>query len=549
MKKLVSVLLAAAMVVSISGCSKETEETKKKEKETKETTESVTEEPTETEPTESETDPTSDTSETSDTDADPTTDTTPSTKPGNGLPEYLDGSFETEIHVYAAEDKGNPKSRGVYVEENKTLFVFNGDDTSPLAQSLDSIMKDKIEMTDSLYETMVGIFESDVASGKVPTGESFDLTTVPFRMDEQILSFAVTKSPDLVAGQVQGVNIEATSGKILSLDNVITDKQEFQDYVQVILPYTDLTCDDDEVMGLVKSGTVEFALTYNAMVLLLPYGDGEDPMTNTIWLPYLGNEVFLNPAYFMTAPEEYVLFPDWGHSVDWDVDDDGSEEMILPLGMTDDYDMALSFMIFYDMTDYDSSRDLPDIYGEMESFCVMKTNNGVFLYCMVNDEGAHSTYIFKLEDGEVTYEGNFMGWIDGEAFVDPHNFTISTPCMLLGQEVMLRDTYIGVDTNGQPIHSGDTFSSTCAYPYVCKAELAGTQVDADLSTKMGEVTIPMDSSFVVLQILPNSLEVLVKVAAADVSEEYYVLLPISSDLGSGTEKLCGKAQSEVLYGA
>ena len=528
MKKIIATILTAAMIMSLTSCSGLLGKEKDSEEETKKT---KTETTTETEETTEDT--TSETSE-SETEIEPsetTEDPAPTTSPDPVSDcQYLRGNVESRnlAHGYRY-DSGAVVDFSLLLIEQEAYYSWPSEEGTDIEVAVNAIMQPKFDMCRELYDSYLAQFHLIQS----PMSTYIAIQTAPYRADDQILSFGVMMSPDQPENTPMGYNFYCPTCELLTFDDVVLDKDAFKAFCEGETdPYT-----YSMIANQIDDGSIQFAMTYNGVVLLLSYVSKDTINETTFYFPVYGHEEIFNMEYFGTTPYAFTLFPDCHGEILWDLDGDEKIESAQVIGETDDYDTGLTIKINFGDVTYNSNRDLPDSYGTVENYCLLYDGRDWYAHVYImEDENEPYIYVFKLGD-EITYQGLVEGAPVCTTFINPQDYTIGNLEIVLGKDVLLKKCANCLNSDGIPRVDQYNYATCYDAPYFVKSDLAGSKVSArnDFDNPIKDMNISPGNCFV-LHAVSEDGYIIVEVLREDPADNVFIRLPYSNE--GGVEKIC-----------
>ena len=453
MKRLITLLLSASMILALAGCGKKDEEETKKTKRTKATlVTEETEDPYETE-TESETESETET----ETETDPPVVTgdgsriaTPKDYPISSDfaishdAENIYYSRATAFRAYAEPYDDNGRTMACLMLEEIDSLRFEPADIDTYNQlwnTLEAIFDQLNYNYDQLYEKLLPQFSDNIAQGNVKDYTMKEEITF-YRTDTEYFSFMVAQDYDcdMQNASSKTYNYATSDGREITFNDIVTDKQGFSDFFIDYISNGDYydfeiaQAKDLAANMLVDDETafpVEFLLGYDGIYLVYSQNNVY-PTIFKIPAMYCGD--YIDMSYFGKTPECYTLSNDGYGRITWDIFEGDELEEIHPEFVTDEYDSVVGIDLVLDDLMRVSVPDSDLVEGE--SFMGMKLVKGFNTYyvylSMAMEEDDCNNYVFKLT-GSVGFEyvGSFRGNFTG-TWYDPSLFKLTERSEVLG---------------------------------------------------------------------------------------------------------------------
>ena len=446
MKRAVAVLLTAATVLALAGCSKKEEERKpSKTKKTTEETEESTEEP----DTSSETTDTSDTSDTSET-----SDTQGLHKNAvkvnlDHTLTKLDMSRDVTDHAYGELAKNLDYEHLLEAHEYLCFYTILSDKYNTLNSTLDGIYTNHAARCDEMYGECVAAFPDMQSKATADTYWNYDYNYFGsymsmYRADEQILSFSLNNrifAEDITSDSTEFYNFKSATGDQIKFDDVVKDRSAFADAILANKPKVDSSSPDwaqkqDKAYTVaaenIKNGEdITFLLYPNAIAIYDTTqfdGVGYD-IHFAVSVLDLGSCVDL--SYFGATTKYYSLASDLGFNTKWDFDDDSLLDTLVVEDTSDD-DFGVTIKVTLNGEDLQAQQapclqDADSIYDVFVSY----TDSGYYVYveCSMEDP-VFTTAVYHLDGNSFTYVGE-MGEFQDFPY-DPENVAVLERSDFLG---------------------------------------------------------------------------------------------------------------------
>lgn len=482
MKRQVAGLLTAAMLLSLVGCSKESEETKKKKKKKKPTTESSETEVTD--PSESTEDTTASTSDSSD-------ETLP-TPPSPSSFILTHDLKMLNMENYAIERAYGEMSSALgeeyffTIDEQCDYYTLMTDGYPVLAESVEQIFNDQQWEFDAKYDEALAAFPDFLSSlepGSQPYIDTYiSNASVVVRADEQVLSFSCFEYDydffDYQNWNLSYYSFDSKTGKKLSLSDVVTDWNRLADILQTYMDdpnnmYFSPTYNEAlslAIDAIRSEENLPFRMYQNCIELMLPDPENGKGMPNACILSAMECSDCLDMSYFLATPLNYALMQDSHGNIVWDFDEDGTVDTLtfLDQGMDENYNLQIS--LEYNGVPCPAVQTESEM-EDIDNALICKTDNGFYLYLtMGSADPVYSTLVFHFENGTFVQVGQTTEF-DKYPY-NPADCLINTRSELLGTgHKTRRSTLIG--GNGMPIPVED---------YYAKSGLACTKDDMTLES-------------------------------------------------------------------
>ncbi len=513
MKRIVSVLLASAMLLTLVSCSKAEETTKKKKKtkKTTEETEETTEEPTD-EPTETTEEPTTTTTEES---------TASTTAPQGNPVQPLHSRVDRIDAGYGRHIDSNGED---YLERISIIMDYidiTSDEVPELYAAVNDVY-DSLQLDlESTYDTMV----KELEEGKSPEWYSTSSYTELYRDDTYLFSFVMLQN-DKVPENHQVAETHTYWSKTaeeVKLSDVITDMDSVipvvKEYVELCY-WADLM---DELEPNLRDFSCPFTLSYDAIYFF--YGN------ISIKIPIRDIPNSVNYSFFGMAPDEYFLELDGKSSLQWDLDGDGVPEDFSVEGIyknPNDPTLLTGLAIHHNGKDTVIEDEI--IWGELHPSenCdyLMKSRDGIFLYVQVGVDEGRSYVILEYKNGEWTNASKFEN--DAIFYArpyDPQSVILSTSSIL-----PMYWWYSFYTLEGHP--TDPQFETILYYGmtwlFEAKTDIPCYRLDDDFNVT-GEEVIPQGSIISLKMYDPEIDQFLISVCHADYMEDYYVTVDVNDN--------------------
>ena len=534
MKKIVAVLLSMSFVLGLVACTKETEETKKKKKKKKSTT---------TETVESTEEP-SDTSETGETDTTTTTD--PSvTDPENEFEDVLvyDDSlwkiYYEMNHIDRAygvtdpnseENYGIPMNVGVY--EYVDYIDFDTNLMMEFFDSVNGVFDDAKDIYDRAYAENLSKFLDDIDEGNELSGAHLSFRTMVTRADSGFFSMVTTEyDPQDYKVYRTSYNYCAACGREIAFDDVVEDREGLRSLVydqlaNAVNNYYKPTT----LLDQISDGTAQFTLSYDGIYLY------EENTYAVVKVSAIGNPDLFNMGYFGRTPQSYVLQFGVDNKLFWDLDGDGSTDVLeLDLDSYDDYEFSPITFVLNGTPVYTASTDIDDeLYGSFETAYFFETGNEkfVFITTLIEDDYEYQ-FIFRMnDDGSFKYVGPcYLEFADIP--YDPINVNMLIHTDIVGTYF---DTasFSFVDTDGEAV-CWNSMIPRSGRVLVMNQGIIGTLLDDDLRPQ-GDKEVPIGSSVRVVgyeKLGEDDAHVFLEVLFPNSRENYTVVVDFSCESWPG----------------
>lgn len=567
MKKSIALILCASMLFSLCACTDQTKNTRTT-RETKDTsgessdytttesTEESTTEPTSSETTtetttettaesttestaaSSEETTTASSKETSSESSDPTSESTSETTQGPQEDSVLFKQDLTYLPALLTENQDlfyymyDGMQSAQFISKTMPFFDFQGKDYNTVKKTVNQTLFRHQEAVKTRYDLAMSEYNTKKSTGEAMVnagGQSYRI--LPYRADSQVISYAVFGSPVLVTENdphadrtYEGHSIDVATGNELSLKDVVKDIDGFTKLIEDYLKknsYSDEVKDD--VLASIKDNTFSFALTYDSIHCLF--------FPRTVLSPKFYNisaiehpELF-NMNYFGHTPEYYMLRPNNDGLLYWDFDGDAQVDELKLEPSTDDYDWGFAIKISINDVIYNSERDLPDAYGAYSYSYYVNTDDGQYLYVVVDEEDVYTqTYIFRIDGTKVSYVDVFSDYSatpDEPFFMNPEEFDITFDATLIGTTT-LKSKYSLLSNNGKPKQLLSYYTNTSRHE--TKRSFAAAEYDYNTGDVGSPVSIPLHSMFLVASYNKSESTIVFKVIApnSSLSDAFYI---------------------------
>ncbi|MBP5185900.1 MAG: hypothetical protein J6040_02475 [Clostridiales bacterium] len=460
MKRLITLLLSASMILALAGCGKKDEKETKKTKRTKATL--ITEETDEPSETETESETESETETETETDppvviGDGSRIATPKDYPISSDfvishdAENVYYSRATAFRAYAEpyDDNGSTMACLMLEEIDSLRFEPADIDTyNQLWNTLEAIFDQLNYNYDQLYEKLLPQFCDNIAQGKAKDYTMKEEITF-YRTDTEYFSFMVAQDYDcdMQNASIKTYNYATSDGREITFNDIVTDKQGFSDFFIDYISNGDYydfeiaQAKDLAANMLVDDETafpVEFLLGYDGIYFVY----SENNVYPTIFkIPAMYCADYIDMSYFGKTPETYTLSNDGYGRITWDIYEDGVLEEIHPEFVTDEYDSIVGIDLVMDDLMRVSVPDADLVEGEQ--FMGMKLVKGKYTYyvyiSMALEEDACNNYVFELTGSTgFEYVGKFTGNFT-DTWYDPVQFVLTQYSEVFGTGIAGRD--------------------------------------------------------------------------------------------------------------
>ncbi len=476
MKRSIAVLLTAAMILSLAGCSKKDEKETSRTKRTKDSTETEETESPETEESSSESEQS--TVSESESASESSSDTSGLGKPSGPVHVKLDHSLtlldlseDVTDRAYGELIKNLDYPHMMTVHEYVASYTVLSDKYDALNKKLSDISSIHKNACDKEYDNVLNQFPEYQKSASQENYYMFSSNYFGSyinlcRADSEITSFSVVDtliSTNLSSSSEEFYNLKSGTGEEIKFDDIVTDRSAFADAILASIPATDANTNNwlktqyeavkASAENIRTNNDVAFLMYPNAIYIsdtVMLDGQNKDISFNVSVLD-LPNCVKLE--YFGATTKYYSIVQDVGNSFKWDFDEDGVLDTLTVNDVSnDDYGITLDITLNnkkISLPDVPDIQDGDDIAGAYVSY----TNNGYFLYveCAVEDPVNH-TVVFHITGDSVEYVGS-MG--EFESFpVNPDRVTVMRRSDLLGTNHVSIISTLN-DTNGIPTQTSD----------------------------------------------------------------------------------------------
>ncbi|MBP5491893.1 MAG: hypothetical protein J6Y08_03525 [Clostridiales bacterium] len=537
MKKMISALLCAAMIIGCTSCTHETEETKKKKKKKTEKTtteETIDTDDTETEPSES------DTSDTTDASSSET-----SSSPSGKIPDkietlglqyvnrqylgygYYDENSDSVLQITCMYDD-------LFIEDDYYVDLQNAID-GEFFESEQAVLQKYDEQSEEFFE--------HYSAGEDQYDIDMQFRMNLFREDSLLISFCFVDGEN----EIHPVNYFSQTAEKIELSDVIVDKTAAKDYIAYCL--NSIMYDDyyDAFCKAIDNDSLQFCLTYDAICLICET-DTEGEVTFAK-IPVVGVDNAFNQELFGNAPKCFSLFSSSEESLIWDFDEDGTPDTLSVNSLYDDDSARMQVEITLNNYTYSSKDDGLEMNSYYVSYyTIMRTDDGYYLYLVANSvDSMKDIYIFKLMNGEFKYiDVMYNYWFYDTTYIDPTCFRLECLMDVMGFAGYTNEFYV-VGNHGIPDYEYDTFVGENNV-YVTKCDIAGTQVDYQNLDDLGDITIPAGMAVRVYFYAPQYDTLMLEVLSPSSLDYYLVQLTVEYDDDDWTYSIGGTPIDELFYG-
>lgn len=476
MKRSIAVLLTAAMILSLAGCSKKDEKETSRTRRTKNSTETEDTEAPETEETSSESEQSTESE--SESESESSSDTSGLGKPSGPVQVKLDHSLtlldlseDVTDRAYGELIKNLDYPHMMSVHEYVSSYTVLSDNYDALNKKLSDISSIHKNACDKEYDNIVKQFPE---YQKNASDENYYMFSSNYfgsyinlcRADSEITSFSVKDtliSTDLSSDSEAFYNFKSGTGEEIKFDDIVTDRSAFADAIIASIPATTANTNDWQKTQFEAVKAAAENIRNNEDVAFLLYANAIH-ISDTVMLDGQNKDIDFNVSvldlsncvkleYFGSTTKYYSIVQDVGNNIKWDFDEDGILDTLTVNDVSDD-DYGINLEISLN----DKKITLPDLPelqdgDDISWVCVSYTNNGYFLYveCAMEDP-VNTTLVFHVTGDSVEYVGS-MGEFDSFP-VNPDSVVVNRRSDLLGtNHVSILSTLN--DTNGIPKQTSD----------------------------------------------------------------------------------------------
>ncbi|MBR5426130.1 MAG: hypothetical protein IK106_06365 [Clostridiales bacterium] len=300
-------------------------------------------------------------------------------------------------------------------------LVVVEDDFAYLQEAIDKIQNQYIDDMLSRYEETCEILKTDpsvytdtsIYQEPVIVIPSYDIISWPNRVDSLVTSFQIMTTYGSLDWDTY--NISSKDGRLLTLDDVVTDKQSFEklvieghypltvDYGVEYKEY--MEADKKAIHDSIENNTLRFVMYYDGLQILIPAPDfdGESPLPpkqDKIFISSFRYPDIFNMDFFTHVPEYYSLQYNYSlmgkTDIVWDFDGDGlTEVLFMELG---EKSYCTQATLHYE----DSSIDLEIANCDEEYLTFLQADDGKYIYT--------DTYCVRIEsDGSLKMVSTVLG--------------------------------------------------------------------------------------------------------------------------------------------
>ncbi|MBO4926990.1 MAG: hypothetical protein J5379_01905 [Clostridiales bacterium] len=545
MKRLTAILLSAAMLLSLVGCTKAEETTKKKKTKTKKTTTEETETE-ETDPPVDTTDettdePTSDTTETTSETTETTSDTTSDTSatsaptPVAGEVKSLHSMLIFDTLTYGELDDND----GYPTVINTTVYAESIQVMDPNATKLAEFVDDHYSALADYLSAAYDEFLDDFLEGR-DTAKHY-MKLYMYRDDSYICSFVEGTSVYSVDGSMDiytAYNVLTETGEVITFTDVIKDASAVADVVQKNIP-SKMTPASDEFLGSIRNGTCPFALTYDGIVFFTT------EYNLPIKVNYTDIANLVDDRFFGYNPETFVLDLDLNSSLVYDINGDGQDDTVkvdVSYASSDYFDVKDVTLTYNGNSTTLTAEECGYLYGDYDpnwdTSYIMHVNGGDFLYLPFTVEDDYTDYyVFNITDGAFT----FVDTLDYEFYGHPCD---PDAIWMMGRTDILGTSYYKGDfsfNGGDGLaYDEDTVFYNMHTKVQTKAEVYGVNMDGN------DASIPAGTPVLFVAYNKNEKEVLLMTLDKDYNNDEYLIVTVET--GNYPILISGYDQGELFDG-
>lgn len=573
MKKLITMILGASMVLSLVACTSATKKTRTTRETTEEiettkestddptedtssetrsesttaesTTEETTDKPTEESTTESTEESTLDTSGTTTAASESETTSETTTKQDPSVPlENLESTISYRRNgVNMMDISGDEPGYGYVSMECPYLFFQNPNYKDLESKIFDDVFSPMIKTCEADYDKAVNALNQKKLAGEALYNSNCNYKIDRFRMDSQVVSFAVYDYSETTS-----YTYDAQTKTQLMLSDLFHTDKDFFKVIEERISAAGLGEENVKaVMDQLRSKSPVFGITYDGILLPDPRG-----LYRADWfkISIIGMEDQVNMAYFGSTPEFYTLYFDVNKTLEWDITGDGKIDTVKVDFAVESEDLMrgkLCVDINGKSFEFDKLSDEVSIGTNYKRAFVMRSDDGFYLYCTCGViEGYEDTYAFKIEDGKLSYVEYIDLFFTETTYADPNNFPMFYHSGVITFHNNEADFSI-LGCQGVPSTRTDFFH-TYELGLITKSVLYAYTVDEHLNSVEG-FDLPAETSLALVAYNPEKHTVILQTMSptSDTEgHEMYLLQVVFND--DGTTIVGGCNLEDAFYG-
>jgi len=378
---------------------------------------------------------------------------------------------------------------------------------------LDAAQGPLIEKLRADYEDQCQYLKKlDESSYRNVSSSAFRLYLDLLRADTKVISFSYSYSRSIQEAwesEEGTINISSETGKVITLDDVITDKARFEQVLSEEVSFYDDGTLTEEIKKeyaqmrheQIENGTLNFTLYYDRVEVDLAGNHGEYSYyydnCGVFSVPVYKWPLAFNLDYFSHVPENYILQLTADDKLYWDFNGDGRMETLQNLPASGDpHDGNREYIIELGDKKLEFNTDS---YWYVNAF--VQADDGRYLY--LSSETAYAYCVRVEDDLSMTIVDDSVPWMicEGEPCQDPARFrTRISHEHILGHSAMYQYWSVvggqGIPTAVSPMYADDRSNQFVGNS---KKAVPAVLFDMETRTKGEEISIPKGSGYEIVE--------------------------------------------------
>ena len=204
-------------------------------------------------------------------------------------------------------------------EEEYDRIVIESDEYAYLQKAIDSSVQPYLDELSAQYnaecEKLSDMDISEIEEYFSSPHLTPSITASPLRADSMIISFEMATFDDNgLSNPWIPINISVKDEKQITLDDVVENKAALEaqiiSFLKATYYVTDLPKTFESMHRQIEDGTLRFYMYYDGIKILVTDEDdpsSDHPLDNECFIPAFSNDKILNPDYFGHVPEYYAV--------------------------------------------------------------------------------------------------------------------------------------------------------------------------------------------------------------------------------------------------